>query len=77
MTNLHVAVYSDDWQDLIGSAWAAVAGGTTDSGWDNYTHTFSSVPKGEYYNVFIFYNDAWSACYYQKINVKNIYIGYS
>ncbi|MHA1226746.1 MAG: hypothetical protein ACTSPV_08410 [Candidatus Hodarchaeales archaeon] len=75
VTNLCVAIYSDDWQDRIGSVWAAVAGGTEDSGWDSYTHTFTSVPKGAYYNVFIYYNDAWVACWNQKINIKNIYIG--
>ncbi|MHA1332212.1 MAG: hypothetical protein ACTSR2_14180 [Candidatus Hodarchaeales archaeon] len=75
VTNLYIAVYSDDWQERIGSTWVAFSGGTIDSGWNSYNHTFTGVPKDELYNVFIFYNDAWFRNWYQRINIKNIYIG--
>ncbi len=75
VTNIRVAVYSENWETRIDSVWVLIAGGTTDSGWMlDKNHTFT-VEAGAYYNVLIHYNDAWSTEYGQEIFAKNIYIG--
>jgi hypothetical protein len=80
VTNLHVVIYRSDWQTLV-DTWAAIInpGVGTDSGWRFKSHDFDLIALGEgtgagYYNVFILYNDAWSAYWNQHIYAKNIYI---
>ena len=79
VTNLHVVIYTSDWQTKIVD-WTMIAnpGVGKDSGWRFKFKEFDMVDlhgtSAATYNVFICYSDSWSACWNQRIYVKNIYL---